>query len=449
MKQDLGITEELSKRVFIILLSDTIQQHSDDAKVFDRIKGEIQYLKKLSSSLETNKKDCQKMLDNINQTKADIVALETENATITAANKTILEHMPNIETVSQAKINEKQKQLDELNAQINNITKERQVIERQSVVLITKKQEQTQRLSDLQTTLAGQRDTFNEKVIDAFHSLERYHKTVRRVKLLDDKLKVLRDYQQEVHTVNQFIAELKPRVEGKTIQDLTAIQTEYDAFKVDKKKKDEQAAAIRYSYNQAKRTVRDIEQLASDNINLFADYERYYHLNQITSGRNVHKLSFERYVLASFFEHILDYANVELQRLSQGRFQFLRRTQTKGNAGQGLDLNIIDFETGDTRDVRSLSGGESFKASLALALGLSEMIQNFAGGIELNAFFIDEGFGSLDDESLDQAIEVLTDMRSSDRIISIISHVNELKNRIEGGIIVTRGAVGSELQVID
>ena len=112
----------------------------------------------------------------------------------------------------------------------------------------------------------------------------------------------------------------------------------------------------------------------------------------------------------------------------------------------GLDLNIIDYESGSIRDVKSLSGGESFKASLALALGLSTMIQEYAGGIELNALFIDEGFGTLDDESLDQAISVRMDMKN-DKVIGIIAHVSDLKERIEAGIEVKRGKHGSSLYV--
>ncbi|MBO6047935.1 MAG: SMC family ATPase [Erysipelotrichaceae bacterium] len=448
MKRELGIIEELSKRVFIILLSDTIQQHTNDAKVYEQISDEIHYLEKLQNSLRVNKIDCQKMEENITTTRNEIITLETERATLIASNQMILDHTPEIETISQESINAKRKEADDLNREIETIRGARQELDRKHLVLTTLQQQKTEHLFDVEQSLVGKRDQFNERVIKDFESMENYDSTKRMIKLLDDKQRVLREYQQEVHTVNQLLTTLKPKVEGKEKQDLTKIQQDYDAFKADKKKKDDYASALRYGYNQAKRIVQQIEQLAKDNDKLIADYNLYFHLNQIVSGRNVHKLSFERYVLASFFEHILDYANVELQSLSQGRFQFLRRTQTKGNAGQGLDLNIIDFETGDSRDVRSLSGGESFKASLALALGLSEMIQNFAGGIELNAFFIDEGFGSLDGESLDQAIEVLMDLRRNDRVISIISHVSELKDRIESGIVVTRGAVGSEVQII-
>ena len=139
------------------------------------------------------------------------------------------------------------------------------------------------------------------------------------------------------------------------------------------------------------------------------------------------------------FENILVYANVLLKRMSQGRYQLYRRdNRSKGAGKQGLDLDVLDMESGMIRDVKTLSGGESFKAALSLALGLSKMIQDYAGGIELNTLFIDEGFGSLDSQSLDQAINCLIDLQQDGKLIGIISHVSELKERIDQKIVLTR-----------
>ena len=188
--------------------------------------------------------------------------------------------------------------------------------------------------------------------------------------------------------------------------------------------------------------------IEKDNARLLKDYQLYHNLMIATTGKNnANKISFERFVLASYFENIISFANIELSMLTSGRYEFKRRQEARGNGGQGLDLEILDYESGTYRDVKSLSGGESFKASLALALGLSTMIQNYTGGIELNTLFIDEGFGTLDDESLSQAIDVLMKLRETDKVIGIISHVGELKNRIESGIIVRKGERGSQLTV--
>ena len=133
--------------------------------------------------------------------------------------------------------------------------------------------------------------------------------------------------------------------------------------------------------------------------------------------------------------------------MSQGRFVLYRKSESKGNKQQGLDLSVLDYETGMMRDIQSLSGGESFKAALSLALGLSSMIQSYAGGIELNTLFIDEGFGSLDSESLDQALSVLLELKNDHKIIGIISHVRELKERIPTQIVVEKTNDGSTLHI--
>lgn len=135
--------------------------------------------------------------------------------------------------------------------------------------------------------------------------------------------------------------------------------------------------------------------------------------------------------------------------MTDGRY-LLRRRETAGNlrSQTGLELDVYDYYTGRLRSVQSLSGGESFKASLSLALGLSDVVQQHAGGIQLDTVFIDEGFGSLDHESLNQAIGILNELAGENRLAGIISHVDELKERIEKKIVVRRGMAGSTLELV-
>jgi len=143
---------------------------------------------------------------------------------------------------------------------------------------------------------------------------------------------------------------------------------------------------------------------------------------------------------------IIEAANKRFKKISNNQFE-LRRKEDTNKAGQkSLDLNVIDFYTGKERSVKTLSGGESFKAALSLSLGLSDVIQNQAGGIQIDAMFIDEGFGSLDDESLSQALTVLSDLSNNNRVIGIISHVSELKNMIDKKIVVTKTQKGSTVK---
>lgn len=134
--------------------------------------------------------------------------------------------------------------------------------------------------------------------------------------------------------------------------------------------------------------------------------------------------------------------------MAEGRFELLHRRQAADLRSQtGLEMDVLDHYTGKIRAVKSLSGGESFKASLALALGLSDVIQSYAGGVAVDTLFIDEGFGSLDAQSLEQAVRMLGGLASGNRLIGIISHVGELKERIDRQIVVTRGLTGSTVRV--
>ena len=159
--------------------------------------------------------------------------------------------------------------------------------------------------------------------------------------------------------------------------------------------------------------------------------------NGALSGKE--RLMLETFVQTTYFDRIIACANTRLLRMTDGQYELIRHTEAAdGRRLTGLELDVIDHYNGSARSVRTLSGGESFKASLSLALGLSEMIQRQSGGIRFDTMFVDEGFGSLDEESLRQAIATLTNLSGTDRLVGIISHVAELKERIEKQIIVTK-----------
>ena len=159
--------------------------------------------------------------------------------------------------------------------------------------------------------------------------------------------------------------------------------------------------------------------------------------NGTLSGKE--RLMLETFVQTTYFDRIIACANTRLLRMTDGQYELIRHTEAAdGRRITGLELDVIDHYNGSERSVRTLSGGESFKASLSLALGLSEMIQRQSGGIRFDTMFVDEGFGSLDEESLRQAINTLTNLSGADRLVGIISHVGELKERIDKQIIVTK-----------
>lgn len=180
-------------------------------------------------------------------------------------------------------------------------------------------------------------------------------------------------------------------------------------------------------------------------------YELLEALSDTANGelKGKQKLAFEQYIQTVFFGRIIREANKRFSVMTDGRY-LLQRREDAGNlrSQTGLELNVFDYYTGRQRSVQSLSGGESFKASLSLALGLADVVQQHAGGIALDAVFIDEGFGSLDRESLNQAIQILNELAGSNRLAGIISHVEELKERIDRKIVVKKEMTGSRLEII-
>ena len=151
------------------------------------------------------------------------------------------------------------------------------------------------------------------------------------------------------------------------------------------------------------------------------------------------RIMLETYIQMQYFDRILARANIRLMTMSSGQYELVRRKENKSRVGKtGLELDVVDHYNGTVRSVKTLSGGETFQASLSLALGLSDEIQLSSGGIQLDTMFVDEGFGSLDEDALDQAIRALKDLSQGSRLVGIVSHVAELKERIDKKIIVTK-----------
>ncbi len=161
-------------------------------------------------------------------------------------------------------------------------------------------------------------------------------------------------------------------------------------------------------------------------------------------GNNAYNLSFERYVLSGFFDQIVQSANVRLEKMSSGRYSMSRKGgRSRHRRASGLDLEVLDINTGKYRDTSTLSGGESFLTALALALAVAEVITQVSGGVEINTMLIDEGFGSLDADSLETAMDALQNLQSGNRLVGIISHVESLAQHIPAKLAVTSSPQGS------
>jgi DNA repair protein SbcC/Rad50 len=206
----------------------------------------------------------------------------------------------------------------------------------------------------------------------------------------------------------------------------------------------ERRAALTERETQASRALADFEKNAKLRAALDEQYARLGRISEVANGDNPHRLTFQRFVLGSLLDDVLGAASARLRIMSKGRFTLRRATETAdGRRAGGLDLEVDDEYTGTARPVATMSGGESFQASLSLALGLADVVQAYAGGTRLDAVFVDEGFGSLDPEALDLAIKALMDLQKDGRLVGIISHVPELKEWIDAKLEVTADRSGS------
>ncbi|MEU3933304.1 SMC family ATPase [Streptomyces sp. NPDC029044] len=179
------------------------------------------------------------------------------------------------------------------------------------------------------------------------------------------------------------------------------------------------------------------------------EYDRVARMAGLTAGTsadNERRMRLESYVLAARLEQVAAAATVRLRRMSSGRYTLVHSDDRTGRGRSGLGLHVVDAWTGRERDTATLSGGETFFASLALALGLADVVTDEAGGVRLDSLFIDEGFGSLDDQTLDEVLDVLDSLRERDRSVGIVSHVPDLRRRIHAQLEVVKGRSGSALR---
>lgn len=246
------------------------------------------------------------------------------------------------------------------------------------------------------------------------------------------------------------VTALKPQVSGEEDADMEALEKEICALQEEKacaEKEREEVSALLKNHEEAGKRIMEEQEKAGG---LTEEFLLYDTLWQTASGnlRGKAKIDFETYVQRRYFEKILAAANRRFLKLSGDRLKLKSRSleESGGQGHSGLDLNVLVMATGKERDVKTLSGGESFLASLSLALGLSDVVQSQAGAVRVDAMFVDEGFGSLDDETRDLAVKVLHDLAGDDRMVGIISHVNELKEQIGKKLMVSKGTGGSTVR---
>ncbi len=255
--------------------------------------------------------------------------------------------------------------------------------------------------------------------------------------------KELEDYTSTRMAKQEQLDKLEQELQGKEKPDLTLAKERYYEVQQKNSQMAQQVGTLTQRLESGKKSLLKLTQLSAQSTGLEEQYSRTSRLASLLSGKTGMKIPLQQFVLGIMLDDILSCANLFFSTFSNGRYSLSRITgATGGNALGGLDLQVFDAYSGGVRSVETLSGGELFLASLSLAFGLSDVVQNYSGSVHLDSIFIDEGFGSLDQETLDTAMKALLQIQQTGRTIGIISHVSELKNRIAAQIVVSKAEDG-------
>lgn len=249
----------------------------------------------------------------------------------------------------------------------------------------------------------------------------------------------LAQYDRSVEKLTGEVERLTRETDGRAMADLNEMDARLRALQEENARLRREDAAITSMTDGNRQMLARIGRIQPDYRAAKDDCARIQRLSRLADGKTAgkYRISFEQYVQRSYLESILARANARLLRMTEGRFELRRREQLKGLTDGALELDVMDYHCGRQRPVATLSGGEAFLASLALALGLSETISDEAGGVSIDTLFVDEGFGSLDPAALDQAIRTLMQLGEGSRLVGIVSHVGELRERIPRQIVVS------------
>ncbi len=297
--------------------------------------------------------------------------------------------------------------------------------------------------------------SFNVKEFDQslreaeFVDTEDYKSAKRTSAEIAGMQKEIDDFDHALTSARDRVTRAMETTQGLSAPDLDALESQAQRIKNDLEKALRDEAALIARIKRIAALLEDYSRSSSELEALEDQYGVCGRIAEVANGNNPQGITFQRFVLAALLDDVLLAASRRLQIMSNRRYTLQRRSERSDRrTSGGLDLEVNDSYTGTTRPVSTLSGGESFLASLSLALGLSDVVQSYAGGIHLDTIFVDEGFGSLDPEALDLAFRALADLQHAGRLVGIISHVPDLRERIDTRLEVTGNRSGSKARFV-
>lgn len=264
----------------------------------------------------------------------------------------------------------------------------------------------------------------------------------RDARYRDEVRQELLAHEQALHTAQTNFSACQKTIENLKKPDLAAAEDDARASQQAWQRALRESSAAETVLRSWQKRQKDLDALREQSGELTQTYARITGLSELASGKTGSRVSFQTYVLHSLLDDVMEMANQRLLIMSRGQYELHAGQRQRANQQGGLDMEIFDHYSGYARPLATLSGGESFLASLSLALGLADVVQACAGGVRLDTMFIDEGFGTLDSETLDVALKALFELQKSGRLIGIISHVEELRSRIPARLEVTKTKSG-------
>ena len=426
--------------------------------VIDKLKDELLKVIDKISLKEKIEKELNLITTTINEREQSLIKLEeceknyttelTQNITkIDEYKKEIPENITDLKTLNNL-IEVKTKELNISKEKLAKLRLENENLAKKLEGENSTSKEINKSIEELKLEIANNQTNFNEAIKEqGFDNIQTYEDAKLQISMVESLEKEVENYNSELKLTKAKQEDIINKTKDIVFMDITTIDEEIRSIQNNKKELESKLRELHAIIVGNKTVLKNVENLNIEFKEIEEEYKVLGELADLANGKKAPYISFERYILASYFEDIIEAANIRLEKMTGDRFSLIRKTSKSKGAGQkGLELEIYDNYTDSSRDVSSLSGGESFKASLSLALGLSDIVQSNAGGVSLDTMFVDEGFGTLDPQSLDNAIDSLLELQRGGRLVGIISHVEELKERIDAKLEVTSTSKGSKVE---
>jgi exonuclease SbcC len=422
-----------------------IKNHEDQMAsmriTYDKIRADLKALNYDETQVLSIDAEKETLFNKLKETEDQLMDLQLSMKEEASVKKTLLIEIPEdlreeaLLNRKIAKINERYKQMQD---QKNEAEKEYKSQSDLTIGLDSKHEQAKVSLMAMDGHLKNDEVSFNRALEEAgFSDVENYRSFKDQVKNREIIHLQISDFDKEYHTRKETVSKESHAVKDLKLVDIEIFDEKLVGIQSQENDLNQKINRIEGRIKNNQKQIERAKKISEDISEVEEKYKVMGHLSDVLNGQNQKKLTFERFILATYLSDVIEVANQRLHLMTNNRYTLkISQSVMDKRSSSGLDLEVFDAYTGVDRSVKTLSGGESFKASLAMALALAEVVQAYAGGIQLDTVFIDEGFGTLDQESLDSAINCLIALQDSGRLVGIISHVQELKERIRTQLVV-------------